>query len=282
MKYCITLVIATFFLMSCRSEYTSEDLRSNVLESSEEYAVEADEASVDETSDIQESIPKKIIKNGYMEMEANNLFSEKRRVDSLINAVNGYYEDERLENTTQLATYTLTIRIPAERFEQFIATLEDGDSEVKNKYIEARDVTEEYIDLETRLANKRSYIARYQELLKVARNVQEILEIQERLRKLEEEVESTMGRLKYLSGQVSFSKLHLEISQKKAFRYSPSKRADVSEKLKQSVYGGWHQFVDFLYILLYNWVLILFIIIIIVFLLIRRRRIRRARKAAKT
>ena len=60
-------------------------------------------------------------------------------------------------------------------------------------------MTDQFIDLETRLENKRNYLKRYNDLLLKANSIKEILEIEEKIRALEEEIESATGQLKYLS-----------------------------------------------------------------------------------
>ncbi len=279
MKYYLFLLLAALFLLSCGSKNHEESFLLAGESFDEAEAVE-EELSNKKPVNLEEAITRKIIKNGSMELEVRDLGAEKDKVDTLVKKAGGYYESEQLSNSTQRITFYLTIRIPADHFEQFIATIERGGNEVVHKSIEAKDVTEEYIDLETRLANKRNYMTRYQELLKSTRSVKDVLEIQERIRWLEEELESTTGRLKYLSHQVSYSTLNLTMHQPKEFRYSPGQRDRGSEKLKQSLIGGWHAFVDFFFILLYNWVLLLFIIAAVTLWLVKRRR-RKSRKVLK-
>src|SRR5699024_12383858 len=110
-----------------------------------------------------------------------------------------------------------------------------GTGELQYKEIDARDVNDQFIDLETRLENKRSYLKRYKDLLSKAKSVKEILEIEESIRKIEEEVESTVGRLKYLSDQVDYSSLELRIAEEKEFKYKPEKQDSFFERFKQSL-----------------------------------------------
>ncbi|GAO29646.1 hypothetical protein JCM15548_11858 [Geofilum rubicundum JCM 15548] len=107
--------------------------------------------------------------------------------------------------------------------------------------------------MEIRLDNKRNYLERYNDLLKQAKNVQEILEIEEKIRVLEEEIESTTGRLKYLSDLVDYSTLNLTISKIEEFKYNPDNRDRFSERLKQSLSKGWYGFVDFLLFMIRIW-----------------------------
>jgi hypothetical protein len=96
-------------------------------------------------------------------------------------------------------------------------------------------------------------LARYRELLKQAKSVKEILEIEEKIRGLEEEIESTTGRLKYLGDLVDYSSLDLMISKRKDFKYTPGERDKFTERLKQSLSKGWIGFVDFLLFLIRIW-----------------------------
>ncbi len=200
---------------------------------------------------------KKIIKDGQVGLRTDKLEETKKRVDNLVVRFNGYYASENFVNNNAESTYHLTIRIPSDRFEQFVAELETGSDELIYKNLDARDVTAEFIDLETRLANKRDYLERYRELLKQARTVKDIVDIEEKVRGLEEEIESAEGRLKYLSDQVSYSTLNLTISHEKDFTYQSGRKINFFEKLKQSLWKGWYGSVDFVLFLFRLWPLAL-------------------------
>lgn len=196
---------------------------------------------------------KKIIKDGKIDIRVSELAACKLRIDSVIKKYDGYYANENFNNSDWESSYTLKIRIPCLNFENFINDIENGEGEIINKEIDARDVTDEFIDLESRLENKRNYLKRYNDLLSQAKNVKEILEIEEKIRVLEEEIESTTGRLKYLGDLVDFSTLNLSISKPKDFKYNPANRDKFSESLKQSLSNGWYGFIDVLLFMIKIW-----------------------------
>ena len=76
--------------------------------------------------------------------------------------------------------------------------------------------------------------------------VEDILNIEQSIRVLQEEIESSEGRLRYLNDCVSYSTLILTISTEKDFKFVPAKRDSFWEKLKESVSGGWFSLVDFI------------------------------------
>jgi len=281
MKKVLQFLFIVFFLFSCGSKTTEETSDSlDVLMESDisENIINKKAESINST----EVIEKKILKNGRLGFNVKILKNEKRRIDTLVQKFGCYYDNEKLNNDYNETTFYLTIRIPVEKFEMFISSIEKGENEILYKEINAEDVTEQFIDLETRLTNKKKYMTRYQELLKNAKNVKEVLEIQERIRVLEEEIESTTGRLKYLGNLVNYSTLELEITQTKDFKYSPEKRFNITEKLKQSIYGGWFVFVDFLFILLYNWTFIILISIAIYIWFKNKKRRKNKKKVSDT
>jgi len=179
------------------------------------------------------------------------------RIDSIVKLTGAYYADENLVNNEYNSSWSLKIRIPADKFESFIGMIESGTDEVLYKNIEASDVTEEYVDLETRLANKRHYLKRYNDLLQKASTIEDILKIEEKTRVIEEEIESAEGRLRFLANRVAMSTLNLIITKNKAFTFKPSRAIYFFERLKQSVSKGWFGLLDFLLFIIKLWPLIL-------------------------
>jgi hypothetical protein len=188
---------------------------------------------------------KQLIKDGRLGIRTSELELTKTHIDSLIAREGGYYASEVFNNDDYQMAWQLRVRIPAPRFEAFIARLEGGGNEILYKEIDTRDVTDQFIDLNTRLETKKVYLQRYRQLLSQAKNVKEILEIEEKIRLLEEEIDSTTGRLNYLSDQVAYSTLDLNLSKQKAFTYKPRHRDSYRERLKQSLSKGWYAFIDF-------------------------------------
>jgi hypothetical protein len=281
MKKLFFVLLTAVLMVACNSKSSevvvydsNESVYSDMaIEEDMEIIQTAQEAPPPPPAEAPLQVEKKIIKTGAIHIEVIDLSKEKSKVDSLTRQFNAYYDNERMQNLNHRTSYELKIRIPVASFEKFIAAIEKGGNKITYKDIDAQDVTEQFIDLETRLDNKRKYMARYQDLLRQAKTVKDILEIQENIRNIEEEVESVMGRLKYLSNQTSFSTLDITLTQKKEFKYTPERRENFFEKLKQSLIGGWYLFVDFIYILVYNWVWIVVISVGVYFWVkIRRKR----------
>ena len=198
---------------------------------------------------------RKLIKNGSMTLVVDNLEQSRSKVLALIEKHSGYCANEQYSSWEHSSSYNLTVRVPCDNFDGFVAELEASNGKMESKSMYINDVTAEYIDLETRLDTKRSYLARYKELLKSAKSVQEIVSIEDKIRSLEEEIDSTVGQLKYLSNQVDYSTLRLNIRHDDANYdpHHPEHGQSVGQRLWQSLQGGFRGLVDCLFFLVRIW-----------------------------
>ena len=253
------------------------DIKSDAMVSQEEITPPPALKSSKKVETAGEVIKKKIIKDGKLGLQVQNLQSAKKQIDSLVKKMDGYYANENLRNTNNESGYELTIRIPVQNFDKFMSSTESGNFKVLFKEISARDVTEEFVDLTTRLNSKRNALSRYNDIMKRADKVKDIVEIEEAIRNLQEEIESSEGRLRYLNDCVNYSTLSLSISTEKDFSYHPAKRDSFWEKFKESVVEGWFGLVDFVLGLFGMWPVLIVLAVLIVFIRrwIKKRKLRK-------
>lgn len=223
-------------------------------------------------ADNLEVASRKIIKNGSMTLVVDNLEQTRNEVLSLIEKYDGYSSNEQYSNWEHSASYNFTVRIPCDNFDAFIADVEAGKGKIESKSVYINDVTTEFIDLESRLSTKRSYLERYKQLLKSAKTIQEIVSIEDKIRMLEEDIDSSVGRLKYLTNQVEYSTLHLQLrhDDKNFDPQHPEHNQNIAQRLWQSLVSGFRGLVDFAFLLIKLWPV--WIVIAVIFIVIRRIR----------
>lgn len=214
----------------------------------------------------------KIIKDGTMTVRSENIDSSKFQIDILLHHLDGYYETESLEHYDQRSVYQLVIRVPSAEYDKLLSGLEKGGDKVEAKNIKARDVTEEYNDVQTQLKNKKAYLERYLQLLAQAKNIEEILMIEDHIRPLQNDIERHIGRLRYLDDRVGYSTLSVQLYQE--FKNVPPVVAEDGFwfRLGQSFKSGWTHVVNFIINLIAVWPQI--IVFAVIFWFIRRRRSR--------
>ena len=109
----------------------------------------------------------------------------------------------------------MTLRIPAEVLEKFLAEVEQESIYTHYKRIYVQDVTEEFVDKTSRLNTKKEVRDRYIAILRdKAGTVEDILNAEDKIRVIQEEIEAIEGRLKYLDNQTALSTVSIEMYQK--------------------------------------------------------------------
>ena len=219
---------------------------------------------------------KKIIKDARIGLKVDNYKNYRTRLDSIIYRLNGYISNDNLDKNDYSINCNLSIRMPADNLETFLSLLENGDVKLLYKNVSARDVTEEFIDVEARLKTKKEVEKRYVQLLSRANSIKDILEIEEKLRIIREEIEAKEGRLKYLKNQVAFSTIYLQVTQELEYKYEPVKEKNFWQRLWKSMDRGWKGFIAFLLFLVRIWPVI--IIGLVTFYYIRRIRRKKRKK----
>ncbi len=154
---------------------------------------------------------KKIIRTGNISIESKDLKKSKTAIDDLVKKANGYYEQESTTTGSTYTNYNLTLRIPSSYFDALLDGIEKSNDKITEKSIQAQDVSLQYYDLESRIKSKRIYLDRYQNMVANAKSVKDLLEIEEQIRQLQEEIDSTESALRAMKDQVSYSTLVLNL-----------------------------------------------------------------------
>jgi len=205
----------------------------------------------------------KILKEGEMRIEVEELEASKGYIDSLISSLDAYYEKEIFRNSEYAQSFSLKVRIPSSQFSALIKGLESGDGEILEKNIRSKDVSEEYLDLEIRLENNKAYLERYKEMLKKANTIKEMVQIQEKIREIELLIDRNIGRMNYLNDKVKYSTLSIELMSKPEEYVAEVPSFFI--KIKEAFQNGFTGLLAFILILANLWPLIVFGLLIWLF-----------------
>jgi len=207
-------------------------------------------------------IPKKIIKKGRLEIEVGDINKSQKTILENLKKTNAYNEGEFFSNSEEQEMLKMTIRVPNQNFDALMQSFGNDLGNVISKNVGSEDVTEEYTDVTIRLENKLTYLEKYRELVKKSTSTKDILEIQEKIRGLEEEIESSKGRLKFIDDRVKYSTLELTLIKNKP-RNSVTSKIGFGSQFTDSVAEGWNNFVGFILGLISFWPFLLIIPIVI-------------------
>lgn len=229
-----------------------------------------DKTDVNETDDNAVVYERKLTKNGTIRFETSNLNKTKQLIIGTVSALQGYVSNDNISESDNRTENTLTVRVPADKTDSLIAVIESSAAKIDYKNIDVQDVTEQFIDLDTRVKTKKEVESRYRELLTKANTVEEILKIEEQIGNIRTEIESAEGRLRYLSNQVQFSTLNVTFYEKNA-------HFGFWGKMSKAFKNGWNSLLWLLVGIANLWAIILFVALIIttVIYITKRRKSRK-------
>lgn len=264
--FTIGIFFIPIFLLSCNSSGNFEEHKRLEFANSSGNLQEEDQNSyaanhsykLKEKNSTKENKQKKLIKKGTLALKSKHLEKSKARLDQALKSLDGYYDKEVFKKSNYEFHYSLKIRVPAKNFDRILEAIHGGSDEIISKNIQTDDVSGEYMDLETRLKSKRAYLKRYEELLTKAKNMDELLQIENQIRLLMEEIESQESRLNYLDDQVGYSTLDVELY--KTIPNPVASSPGFSDNAQTSLSKGWIGVVTFVLWILSIWPLFLILI----------------------
>jgi hypothetical protein len=157
---------------------------------------------------------RKIIKTGYITLEVENIIETMDKVASMAQDLGGYVVSSNKHGSDNDEIFgTMSIRIPAERFDETLAKLRQLAIEVPNESTDSRDVTEEYTDLESQLHNLEATEAQYLALLGKAETVEDILKVHEELSNVRGQIEHIKGRMQYIERTSDMSLIEISLQE---------------------------------------------------------------------
>ncbi|CAG7620658.1 DUF4349 domain-containing protein [Paenibacillus allorhizosphaerae] len=108
---------------------------------------------------------------------------------------------------------TFIIKVPANGFQSLLTMLEQINPTMQ-KNMQGQDVTEEYVDLSSRLKAKQVVEERLISFMEKATKTDELVAFSSELGKVQEEIERIKGRMRYLEQNVAYSTIELRLTQK--------------------------------------------------------------------
>jgi len=158
---------------------------------------------------------RKIVKTGSMTLEVGNITEAMDKVAEMADELNGYVVSSYKYDYERGVSGRITIRVPSEKFEESFARLRQLAITVPYETTTAKDVTEDYVDLEAQLSNLQSTEAQYLVLMEKAENVEEMLMVQRELSNVRGEIEQIEGRMQYLEQTSETSLIEVDLQETK-------------------------------------------------------------------
>ncbi|MDH5696293.1 MAG: DUF4349 domain-containing protein [Dehalococcoidia bacterium] len=146
-----------------------------------------------------------IVRTGEMSLVVEEVIQARDDIAQLAVSFDGYVVSSRISGEEEEMRGWISIRVPDEKFDQALVELRNLAVRVDSESTSSQDVTEEYVDLKSRLKNAEATEKQYLALLEKAVDVEDILSIYDSLSRVRQEIEQIKGRMQYLERTSSMS-----------------------------------------------------------------------------
>ncbi|MGH3089258.1 MAG: DUF4349 domain-containing protein [Rubrobacteraceae bacterium] len=216
-EYAVRLLVvggvAALVLASCASADLPEPAEApasgGMAESGGEFAAVEDEAV--RSGEDAGGFDRRVIKTADLGITANNVRESASEAQRIAADFGGSTLSSQVSQGEEYLSANLVLSVPAPEFEEALDELRGLAEEVTTDAVRGEDVTEEFVDLESRernlLAAEENLLGLYDE----AESVEDSLAVGRELTRVRGEIERIQGRLQYLEQRTEFSQISLDI-----------------------------------------------------------------------
>ncbi|MEU4194762.1 DUF4349 domain-containing protein [Kribbella sp. NPDC026611] len=163
----------------------------------------------------QPTVTRAIIKTGSLTVEVEDVSAARLKAITAIDGLDGQVsaEDTGGDPNGDISTANLVLKVPTKSFDTAIQRLSELGKRLQI-HQESSDVTEQVVDVASRIESQRASLDRMRALMGKANTVGEIVSVESELTRRESDLESLLAKQKNLSLQTDLATLTLTLSKR--------------------------------------------------------------------
>ncbi len=160
------------------------------------------------------AVERQMIKTGTLELLVKSADQTAKDMQGIAVRLGGFVSASNVyEVSVGTKTGSVTIRVPAASFNQALDDVKKLAIKVEREEVNAQDVTDQYVDLDSRLRNLQAQEQQYLDILKKAQKIDDILNVTSYLTNVRGQIEQIQGQQKYLSRQVDMASITASLTE---------------------------------------------------------------------
>lgn len=175
-----------------------------------------------------------VVQNSYLSLLVTNIVDTKNTILQYVTQQGGYMVSASVSNPQEAGTATVSIRIPSANLDGALAFFREQAIKVVSEELQGQDVTDEFVDIDTRILQLEQSKEKMNQLLDRATEVSDIMNINNQIINIQSQIDSLKGRQLALTQNADLTKVTLYLSTDElSLPYAPTDpfRPDVIFKL---------------------------------------------------
>ena len=155
---------------------------------------------------------RKVIRTGSIGVVVADVPTSVKAIRGMVASIAGaFVSHTEIGGNEPYRISSITLRVPAERFDETIERIRAHGREVVAEDVTGRDVTAAFTDIESRMRNAQATEKQLLEIMATSRTVQDTLEVQREVAKVREQIETFQGQLNVLADQAALSTITVNL-----------------------------------------------------------------------
>ena len=155
---------------------------------------------------------RKVIRTGSIGVVVADVPTSVKAIRGIVASIAGaFVSHTEIGGNEPYRISSITLRIPAERFDETIERIRTHGREVVAEDVTGRDVTAAFTDIQSRMRNAQATEKQLLEIMATSRTVKDTLEVQREVAKVREQIETFQGQLNVLADQAALSTITVNL-----------------------------------------------------------------------
>ena len=164
-----------------------------------------------------------VVQNSYLSLLVKGVRVASEGIIKKAEELGGYMVESSLDSPEGVDSATVSVRVPAKKLDEFLVVVRGLGVRVVSENLIGYDVTDQYVDLEARLATLNKTKAKFEEIMTKATEIEDILTVERELVSLQEQIDSLKGQQLYLEKNAEMAKVTVYLSTDElALPYAPA------------------------------------------------------------
>lgn len=178
-----------------------------------------------------------VVYTGALTVEVDDVSAALRRIETQATAADGLVADEQTDNTVdrigpdgvtrrQIASATIVVRVPPDGYARMLTAISELGTVVQQSR-SAKDVTEDIVDVESRVKSAEASVARVRRLMDGANALSDVVTLESELTRRQSDLESLQSRRAALAGQVDLATITATLVLSEPVPVQPDEESDL-------------------------------------------------------
>jgi hypothetical protein len=164
-----------------------------------------------------------VVEDSNLSLLVKDVTDMRNRIINFARTTGGYMVSSNISNPQDAPTATVIIRIPSAKLEDALSFLRGQAVKVVSEHLSGQDVTDQYVDVEKRIALLEKTLSRFEAILNDSREISDITNLTRQIISIQSQIDSLKGQQEGLAKRAELSKITIHLSTDEiALPYAPS------------------------------------------------------------